>query len=116
MDNNPSIGFLLRQLGLASLSLAIPMILIGASGWIITIVTILIFATTLSGNVGIAYIYRAIHNILLRPGLYIWATIVVIGGPQDFVAIGFYVVLAFQIKSIVCNLIGEVIMLSELMK
>jgi hypothetical protein len=90
--------------------------MIGASGWIITLVTIIVFATALSGRVGIAYIYRILHNILLRPGLYIWALIVTISGPQDVVAIGFYVVFACQVINIISNLIGEVIALFSLFK
>ena len=111
MDNNNSLGFLLWKLFLMSLSLAIPLIMIGTSGWIITLVTVIVFATALSGRVGIAYIYRMLHNILLRPGLYIWALIVTIAGPQDVVAIGFYVVFACQAMNIISNFIGEVIAL-----
>lgn len=111
---NRSFGYMLRQLFLMSLSLCIPLILIGASGWVMTIVTVAVFATALSGNALIAYIYRVLHNIILRPGLYIWALIVTIAGPQDIVAIGFYIVLVCQLKNIVGNLIGELIILSGL--
>lgn len=107
-------SYLLRQLFLMSLSLTVPLIMIGASFWVITLVTIIIFATALSGKVGIAYIYRVLHNIILRPGLYIWALIVTISGPQDVVAIGFYIVLACQLKNIIANFIGEIILLTSL--
>lgn len=113
MENNPSLSYLLRHLFLMSLSLTIPLIMIGASIWIITLVTIIVFATALSGRVGIAYIYRIIHNILLRPGLYIWALIVTIAGPQDIIAIGFYIALALQLKNIIVNFIGEIILLKS---
>ena len=116
MDNSPSISYLLRQLFLMSLSLAIPLIMIDASIWIITLVTIIVFATALSGIVGIAYIYRMLHNILLRPGLYIWALIVTIIGPQDLVAIGFYIALVCQAKNIINNFIGEILILSSILK
>ena len=116
MQENSSFSFLLWQLFLMSLSLAIALIMIGASGWIITLVTIIIFATALSGRAGIAYIYRIIHNLLLRPGLYIWALIITITGPQDIVAIGFYVALVCQAKNIISNFIGEIIILSSLLK
>ena len=116
MNNNNSFGYLLRQLFLMSLSLCIPLVLIGASGWIITIASIIIFATALSGNTGIAYIYRLLHNIILRPGLYVWALIVTIAGPQDAVAIGFYIVLVCQTKNIIGNFIGEIIILLSLLK
>ena len=116
MQENSSFSFLLWQLFLMSLSLGIALIMIGASGWIITLVTIIIFATALSGRVGIAYLYRIIHNLLLRPGLYIWALIVAITGPQDLVAIGFYIALVCQVKNIIGNFIGEILMLSTLWK
>ena len=114
MDKNPSLSYLLLQLFLMSLSLTIPLILIGASGWIITLVTIIVFATALSGSVGIAYIYRVLHNIILRPGLYIWALIVAISGEQDIVAIGFYIAFACQLKNIIGNFIGEIMLLRNL--
>jgi hypothetical protein len=116
MENNPSLSYLLRQLFLMSLSLAIALIMIDVSVWIITLVTIIIFATALSGRVGIAYIYRMLHNILLRPGLYIWALIITITGPQDIVAIGFYIAFVCQAKNIISNFIGEIIILSSLLK
>jgi hypothetical protein len=116
MEENPSLSFLLWHLFLMSISLTIPLIMIGASGWIITLVTIIVFATALSGRVGIAYIYRMLHNILLRPGLYIWALIVTIIGPQDLVAIGFYIALVCQAKNIISNFIGEILILSSILK
>ena len=114
MENNRSFGFTMFYLFLMSLSLNIPLILIGASGWILALVIVVVFATALSGNAGIAYIYRVLHNIVLRPGLYIWALIVIIGGPQDIVAIGFYLVFALQLKNIIFNFIGEILLLMNL--
>lgn len=114
MEKGPSLGYALRRLFLMSLSLAIPLIMIGASGWIITLVTIIIFATALCGNMGIAYIYRLLHNIILRPGLYIWALIVIVSGQQDIVAIGFYIVFACQLKNIIGNFIGEILLLKSM--
>ena len=99
-----------------ALSLNIPLILIGAPFWILTLVTVVVFATALSGSTLIAYIYRILHNILLRPGLYIWALIVTIAGPQDIVAIGFYIVFACQLMNIISNFIGEIIILSSIGK
>jgi hypothetical protein len=111
MDNNNSFGLMLRKLFFMSLSLCIPLIIIGASGWIITLVTIIVFATALSGNMLIAYIFRVLHNIILRPGLYIWALIVTITGQQDLVAIGFYIAIVLQAKNIIGNFVGELIIL-----
>lgn len=111
MDNNRSFGFAMFKLYLMSLSLTIPLIIIGASGWIIALITIAVFASALSGREGIAMIYRQLHNIILRPGLYIWALVVAIKGPQDFFAIGFYIVAALQALNIIRNFIGEILLL-----
>lgn len=116
MEENNSFNFMLWKLFLMSLSLAIALIIIGASGWVITLITIIVFATAWSGRTGIAYIYRVLHNVILRPGLYIWALIVTVSGPQDIIAIGFYIALACQAKNIISNFIGEVIILSSLLK
>lgn len=113
MDNEHSLGYAIRCLFLMALSLAIPLIIIGASGWIISVVSIIVFVTALCGNEGIAYVYRLLHNIILRPGLYIWALISAINGPQDIIAIGFYVVFVFQLWNIIANFVGEIIILSS---
>lgn len=114
MDKDRSFTIMLRQLFLMSLSLTVPLILIGASSLVITIVTIIVFATALSGSVLIAYVYRLLHNIILRPGLYIWALIVAISGAQDIITIGFYIVFVCQLKNIIANFIGEIMILSNL--
>ena len=116
MEENTSINYLNRHLLLMTLSINIPLIIIGAPFWVNILAIVAIFATAWSGNVGISYIYRAIHNILLRPGLYIWALIVAVTGSQDLVAIGFYIVMICQAKNIIVNFIGEIIILSSLLK
>ena len=115
MNNDRLSSYAIFKLFLMSLSLTVPLIMIGASGLVILIVTILVFASALCGNVGIAYIFRALYNILLRPGLYIWAFIDAISNQQDFISVCFYVVFALQIINIITNLIGEIIMLISLM-
>lgn len=113
MDNDHSFNYMLFQLFFMSISISIPLILIGASFWIIAIVITIIFATAFSGNMLIAYVYRILHNIFLRPGLYIWALIVVLTGPQDIAAIGFYIVCFFQVKNIITYFIGEILLLTS---
>ena len=114
MNNDRLTGYALFKLFLTSLSLTIPLIMIGASGLVTSIVTILVFASALCGNVGIAYIFRALYNILLRPGLYIWAFIDAISNQQDFFSVCFYIIFALQIINIVANFIGEIIMIISL--
>lgn len=116
MKNDRSFAWLSLRLLLMSLSINIPLIIIGTPFWVNILAIVAIFATAFSGNAGIAYIYRIIHNILLRPGLYIWALIVTITGPQDLVAIGFYIAFVFQLKNIIGNFIGEILILSSLWK
>lgn len=113
MENNHSYGYTMFYLFLMSLSLNIPLILIGAPMWVLTLVIIAVFSSALSGSMAIAYAYRLMHNLILRPGLYIWALIVTIAGPQDIVAIGFYVIFGCQLKNIIENFIGEIIILSN---
>ena len=81
-----------------------------------TLATIVIFIAGLSGNVLLAYIYRMIYSIFLRPGLYISALIVTIAGPQDIIAIVFYIALGCQIKNIAENFVVGIIMLVSIWK
>lgn len=111
MENDRYFNYALRTLFFMSLSLTIPLILIEASGWFLLLVPIVVFSSALCGSVTIAYIYRVLHNIILRPGLYIWALIATIRGPQDIIAIGFYIVFALQLRNIIGNLIGETLVL-----
>jgi len=111
METERSFRYALFYLFLMSLSLTIPLIIIGSSSWIIILVTVAVFASALCGNPLIALIYRQLHNIILRPGLYIWAIIVAISGPQDFVAIAFYIIAFLQIWNIIKNFFGEVLLL-----
>ena len=115
-NNNNSPRYILRKLFLMSLSIVFPLILIGTPGWGLTLATIVIFAAELSNNALISYIYRMIHNIFLRPGLYICALIITITGPQDFIAIVFYIALGFQIKNIAENFVVGIIMLVSIWK
>lgn len=116
MENDRSLAWLSGHLLLMSLSLNIPLIIIDTPFWVNILATIVIFATAFSGNTLVAYIYRVIHNVLLRPGLYIWALLVTITGPQDIIAIGFYIATVIQFKNIVGNLIGEIAVLSSIWK
>jgi hypothetical protein len=111
MDNERSYKYALIKLLFMSLSLTVPLIMIGASSLIISLISLIVFVSALCGNVLIAYIYRVLQNIILRPGLYIWALIATIRGPQDFIAICFYIIFALQIINIIKNFIFEIILL-----
>lgn len=114
MDNERSYKYALIKLLLMSLSLTVPLIMIGASKWVISIVSLIVFVSALCGNVGIAYAYRILHNIILRPGLYIWALVVSIKGQQDVFSVAFYIIFVCQLKNIVKTFISEIIILSSL--
>jgi hypothetical protein len=108
MGNENSFNYAMRKLVLKSLSVSIPLIMLDAPFWVIPIVTAVVFVSALCGSVVIAYAYRFLHNIIIRPGLYIWALIVTISGEQDFVAIAFYIVFALQLKNIILSFVCEI--------
>lgn len=112
MDNERSFGYMIWTLLLMSFSLTIALIMIDAPTWVISVVAASVFVSALCGNVVVAYIYRAIYNILLRPGLYIWATIVTIMGEQDWIAIAFYIALALQLVNIIKKFFAEIVLIS----
>lgn len=111
MNTDRSFKYALFILFLMSLSLTIPLIFLNAPWWVLSIVTLAVFATALSGSELIALVYRLIHNIVLRPGLYIWALVITINGPQDFLAIAFYIIAGLQALSIIKNFLGEIFIL-----
>ena len=108
MNNNTSRNYGLFRLFLLSLSLAIPLIVIGAPGWIIALASVYVFSPLLFKSELLLYITAWLYDIVLRPGLYVWALIVAINGPQDFVAIAFYILAFLQAWSILKNLISQI--------
>ena len=84
-----------------SLSLTIALIMLHASGWIITFATLFVFIPIIFPGGIIELIVTIGYEIILRPVLYPWALVVTIKGEQDVIAIIFYVLFGLQIIGIV---------------
>ena len=103
MSEDRSINYGLFMAFLASISLTIPLIVIGVPFWVISAVSLLMFLPYIIPSEWTAIAVIALYTLLLRPGLYIWALVVATSGPQDFVAIAFYIIAGLQAISIVKN-------------
>ena len=103
MNEDRAIKYGLFMAFLASLSLTVPLIVIGSPFWIISAVSLIMFLPFIIPSDWTAIAVIALYTLLLRPGLYIWALVVAINGQQDFVAIAFYVIAGLQAISIVKN-------------
>lgn len=55
-----------------------------------------------------------LYKFLLRPGAYIWAFICVINGPQDAIAIIFYIIAGLQIFSIIRGIFVGILLFPDL--
>lgn len=103
MNEKPMQNYGLFVALLASLSLGIPLIVIDAPFWVISIVSLAMFLPYIIPSTLTFFSITTIYAILLRPGLYIWGLIATINGPQDFIAIAFYIVAGLQAFSIIKN-------------
>ena len=100
---NKAFNYLLLRCFLRSISLAIPFILIDMH-FDLSLPTILIslvtFLPLLIPFKTLILAFEWIYNLLLRPGLYIFALVITIQGQQDFIAIAFYIIAAIQAYNI----------------
>ena len=103
MNEERMVNYGLFMAFLASLSLTIPLIVIGTPFWVISLVSLVMFLPFIIPSDWTAIVVIALYTLLLRPGLYIWALVIAINGQQDFVAIAFYVIAGLQAISIVKN-------------
>lgn len=101
MSEDRAFNYGLFRLFLCSLSLSLPLIIIGTPFWVISVVSLFVFLPMLIPSEWVAVAVIIIYTLLLRPGLYIWALIVAINGPQDFIAIAFYVIAGLQAFGII---------------
>lgn len=111
MNSDRSFSYMLFSLFMMSLSLTVALIIISAPAWVIALVSLSVFASALSGSISLAFTFKALYNILLRPGLYIWALVAAVCGPQDFFAIAFYIIAGLQVWNIIKNFVGEAFIL-----
>ena len=103
MNEDRMVNYGLFMAFLASLSLTIPLIVIGAPFWVISMVSLVMFLPFIIPSDWTAIAVIAIYTLILRPGLYIWALVVALNGPQNFIVIAFYVIAGLQAISIVKN-------------
>lgn len=89
-------------------SVTIPLLILGAPVWLMTIVDLIILSPMLFWSVGLSVIVPYAYYIA-RPILYVWALVVAILGVQDFFAIAFYVLMAIQVPSMIINFIGTIL-------
>lgn len=106
MNDDRMMNYGLFRMLLWSLSLAIPLVIIEAPFWVISIVSLVMFLPVIIPSDWTVITVIALYTILLRPGLYIWGLIVAINGPQDIIAIAFYVIAGLQAISIVKNFVA----------
>ena len=116
MNEDRVVNYGLFMALLASMSLGIPLIVIGVPFWVISIVSLAMFLPFIIPSDWTAIAVIALYTLLLRPGLYIWALVVAINGPQDFVTIAFYIIAGLQAISIVKNFFAYLIGLFSAMR
>ena len=111
MNEDRAINYGLFTALLAALSLGMPLIVIGVPFWVISVVSLVMFLPYFIQSTRTFIAVSVIYAIVLRPGLYIWGLIAAINGPQDFVAIAFYVIAGLQVFSIVKNFLAYILIL-----
>lgn len=111
---NKPFNYLLLLGFLRSVSLAIPLLIIDFTyntSFPLIIISVIGFLPILIHSLKFNMVLEFLYNIVLRPGLYIWALIVTIQGTQDLIAIAFYVLAALQGYSIIKNFFSYVTMM-----
>lgn len=111
MNENRSLKYLIFKMLWWSTALAIPLAIIDAPIWVITIVSLVMFSPFAFREELLIWLVQFLYALLLRPGLYIWALVVAINGPQDIIAIAFYIIAGLQAISIVKNFLGYLLLL-----
>lgn len=106
MNEDRRLNYGLFRMFLCSLSLAIPLIIIDAPFWVISLASLFVFLPFIIPSEWTVIIVIASYTLLLRPGLYIWGLIAAINGPQDLVAIAFYIIAGLQAFSIIKDFVA----------
>ena len=88
-----------------TVSLTIALVMLNAPTLLIIITTFLVFSPLIFSSTTWLFLVMTSYDIL-RPIIYIWATIVTIQGKQDFFAIAFYILAILQAISIIKKFIG----------
>lgn len=110
-ENERQIKHLLFKFFLMDISITLPLIMMEAPSWLITLlVPILIFSPMFVKSPYYVALYTLIYNFG-RPILYACGLAATIGGVQDAVAVVFYVITAVQSINIIKKLIETIIIL-----
>ena len=107
MNENNLAKYATFTLFFKAMSLSIPLILLDIPFGIISIISGIIILSAFLGSEILMFIILLLYNIA-RPIIYSVALVNTIKGPQDFIAIAFYIILAVQIPSIIKNLIFSI--------
>ena len=101
---------MLRLLLPMVLSVTLPLLMLNAPVWVMTIVDLIILSPMLLWSVKLTKIIPYAYFVL-NPIIYIFALVVTIQGKQDFFAITFYILMGLQTPKMITNLIGTILIL-----
>lgn len=87
------------------LSLTLPLLMLDAPVWVMTIVGLIILSPWIFDSQVMTMIVPFAYYII-KPALYIWALVITILGVQDFFTIAFYILMAIQIPGMIKKFIG----------
>ena len=102
---------------LRAFSLALPTILINVTTDIeipVYLITLIPFIVFLIPSAPFILSMDILYKVFFRPGAYIWALVCVANGPQDAIAIIFYVIAALQFFSILKGVVVGVLFIPDL--
>lgn len=118
MRENNENKLLRRTFFWRSISLSIPLILIGLEFGLhyMYLLSLVAFIPLLYYSEVLFLIEEFIYNVLLRPGLYIIALVITVSGKQDIVSVIFYVLAGLQAFNIIKYLFFYIAMLLSVFK
>lgn len=93
-----------------ALSITLPLLMLDAPVWLMTIVDLILLSPMLLCSVKLTQIIPFAYYII-NPIIYISALVVSIQGPQDFFAIAFYILMGIQAPRMIKNFIGTTLIL-----
>lgn len=103
---------------LRMVSVSIPLIILDAHMIVILLVNLLVFLpqlvapiVSMESALAVFSFSDLLYHLLLRPCLYVAALVVSVQGPQDFIAIAFYILAGVQAFNIIKSFLGYIISL-----
>ena len=91
-----------------ALSLTLPLLMLNAPVWLMTVVDLIILSPLLFWSLKLS-VFIPYAYYIIKPILYIWALVVTLLGAQDFLAIAFYILMGIQTPKMIMNFLGTVI-------